>query len=524
MSALDAQAIEAYGIPPAALMERAGTAVAEVVQRLGRRTRPTGALRVHILCGKGNNGGDGLVAARALANWGARVRVYIVGGRKGLREGAATFLRSVEAMHVPVIDVVDEAEVRKLGLVLRTADVLVDAILGVGAQGPLRPLVARVTAAMNEAERPVVAVDVPTGVDASTGQVAQEAVRAAVTVTFGLPKVGHLVDPGRRYTGQLEVAEIGFPRPLLSDDAPGCRVWVRAEEAARMLRVRPVDAHKGSFGRVVVVAGSLGMAGAAVLAVRGALRSGAGLVAWAGPRELLPIVQSAAPEATAMPLPGPGDVFSVEGAEYILERLRPGDAVAVGPGLGRSPSAGAGVLALLAGATVPVVVDADGLNAMAAKPQEARRALDRARERILTPHAKEAARLLGEGSRDVAANRLEALKRLVEAWGGTVLLKGNPTLIAQEGGRTAFNGAGDVTLATGGTGDVLTGVCAGLLAQGYPPWEAAALGAYLHGLAGEIAGKRLSQYAATAADVADALPAAFARLCRVLASSADRLD
>src|SRR5690606_27628189 len=203
-------------------------------------------------------------------------------------------------------------------LVLRTADVLVDAILGVGAQGPLRPLVARVTAAMNEAERPVVAVDVPTGVDASTGQVAQEAVRAAVTVTFGLPKVGHLVDPGRRYTGQLEVAEIGFPRPLLSDDAPGCRVWVRAEEAARTLRVRPVDAHKGSFGRVVVVAGSLGMAGAAVLAVRGALRSGAGLVAWAGPRELLPIVQSAAPEATAMPLPGPGDVFSVEGAEYIL--------------------------------------------------------------------------------------------------------------------------------------------------------------------------------------------------------------
>ena len=511
MTALDKETIEEYGIPGAALMERAGTAVAAAVRRLAAERGAAGAERVHILCCRGNNGGDGMVAARALANWGARVRVYLIGGRQGLRGEAALFLQALLRMGIPVHDV-GEGEIKKLGLALGTADVIVDAMLGTGARGPLRPLVASAVLAANASGRPVVAVDVPTGVDASTGETGDVAIRAEVTVTFGLPKLGHLLDPGRAHTGRLVVAEIGFPRQLLEAAGAG-RIWVRRETAQGLLRERPLAAHKGTFGRTVVVAGSVGMAGAAVLALRGALRSGTGLVMWAGPRDLLPTIQAAVPEATASPLPGPGDTFSREGAEHLLRLLRPGDALAVGPGMGRSEAAGAGLFTLLSQAGVPAVVDADALNAMAAWGRDERRRLGRREDRIYTPHAKEAARLLAWETQAVVGRRLDALARLVAEWGGTVLLKGNPTLIQEDGGRLAINSTGDSSLSRGGTGDVLTGLAAGLLAQGYGTWEAAVLAAYLHGRAGEIAGRRRSAYAVVASDVAEAIARAYRELC-----------
>lgn len=505
MLALDKAAIQEYGIPTSSLMERAGVEVARAVVKL-LEPAPCDGARVHVLCGKGNNGGDGMVAARTLANWGARVRVYILGDRQGLKAGAAVFARSVERMGIPV-HAVNERELKRLHYSLRTADVIVDAMLGIGSSEALRPLYAQVVSAVNASERPVVAVDLPTGVDAGTGAVMGDAVRSRVTVTFGLPKLGHLVDPGRGYIGSLRVAEIGFPRTLLQGEGTG-RTWVRAEEARRMLKPRPVDAHKGTFGRVVAVAGSVGMAGAATLVLKGALRSGAGLVTWAGPRALLDTIQRAIPEATALPLPGDPDHVSREAVEYLAAELRDDDVLAVGPGIGRSDAVTEAVHYLLSSVPLPSVVDADALNAMATFSDDIRARLPKGEGRILTPHPKEAARLLDSDTPAIQGDRVGALAQLVQAWGGTVLLKGSPTLIQDESGRFGLNRSGDVSLATGGTGDVLTGVTAGLLASGHAPWEAAALAAYLHGRAGEMAGAQKGRYGTIATDVVELLPAA----------------
>ncbi len=507
MLSLDKAAIQEYGIPTASLMERAGVEVARSVVRLLEPALSCAGARIHILCGKGNNGGDGMVAARTLANWGARVRVFILGDRQALGAGAAVFARSVERMGIP-IHPINERELKKLAYSLRTADVIVDAMLGIGSRETLRPLYAKAVAAVNASERPVIAVDLPTGVDANTGATMGDAVRAARTVTFGLPKLGLLVDPGREYAGTIEVAEVGFPQPLLVD-VQIQRTWIRAEEARRMLRPRPDRGHKGTFGRVIAVAGSLGMAGAASLVLRGALRAGAGLVTWAGPRALLDTVQRAVPEATAIPLPGDPDKLCTEGIGRVLGELRAGDVIALGPGIGRGEDVKEAVCHLLAQLDVPAVVDADALNALATLAAEERKALTSDRPRVFTPHPKEAARLLGCESVDVQADRLGSVQRLAEQWGATVLLKGSPTLIHDEAGRLGINSSGDVSLATGGTGDVLTGVVAALMAGGHGPWDAAALAAFLHGRAGELAGAAKSRYATVASDVVNALPAAF---------------
>ena len=269
MAALDRKAIEEYGIPAAALMERAGAEVARAVAEFAGDA--IAGARVQVVCGTGNNGGDGFVAARTLANLGARVRISLVSPPERLRGDALAFYTAAVKMGVPVATI-GEGDLRKFTLALRTADVIVDAILGTGSSGPLRPFVARLVAAINESQRPVIAVDLPTGVQADTGRVDPIAVKAKMTVAFGLPKVGHLLNPGRAYTGELRVAEIGFPRPLL-DSATG-RLWADKSWARTVFAPRPAHGHKGTFGRVVVIAGSYGMAGAAALAMNGALRSG----------------------------------------------------------------------------------------------------------------------------------------------------------------------------------------------------------------------------------------------------------
>jgi len=508
MAAIDREAVEECRIPPAALMERAGTEVARAVERL-LEGRVAGA-RVHVLCGGGNNGGDGFVAARCLANWGARVRVTTAVPPDRLKGEPLAFYTAALKAGVHAASA-GETDLRMLSLALKNCDVVVDALLGTGARGPLRSPVAEMAEAVNEAGRPVVAVDIPTGVDADTGKAAPAAVRAAVTVTFGLPKVGHLFYPGKAHTGELVVADIGFPVELLARVTH--RILAGREWAAAQLVPRPPHGHKGTFGRVVVVAGSRGMAGAAALAAQGALRSGAGLVTWMGPESQLPLVQSLVPEATARALAEQEGGLAEEGAARALEALRDGDAVAIGPGLGGGPGVDGFVLRFLEGCPCPAVIDADALNAIARRKREVLR-LAGPRRWIFTPHVKEAARLLGTDAAEVAGAPWEAAERLAEEFGCTVVLKGAPTVIRPAAGGIVINGSGDVSLATGGTGDVLTGVIASLLAQGYPPQTAAALGAYVHGRAGELAGSKMGRHGALASDVARAVAAALAELER----------
>lgn len=508
MAALERTAMKEFQLPPAALMERAGYEVARAVRRqLGD---PAGA-RVHVVCGVGNNGGDGLVAARALFNWGARVSVWLVGERSRLSGDPARFAVTIEKMGLNVTPLDDETK-KRFRLALFTADCIVDGLVGTGLRGELRPHVAEAAHAINESGRPVIAIDIPSGVEADTGRVGSVAVRARETVTFSLPKVGHLLLDGRSHTGRLTIADIGLPRTLFSR-LESQRIWVTTAWAHAHLKPRPFDAHKGTFGRVLIIGGSRGMAGAVALAAKGALRAGAGRVVCFVPEGIIDTVQQLVPEATAVPLPESEGRITADAFETIAASVQKGDALAVGPGLGRSPELSVLVNRIVSELHDPLVVDADALNALAeigAVTQSELFAVSA--PRILTPHPKEAARLLSTDVRRVVSDPVAAARSLSERWNGVGVLKGSPTLICSRSGTLYINGSGDVALATAGTGDVLTGVIASLLAQGYEPDDAAALGVYVHGRAGEMVAAKIGRHGSTAGDVARMISRAFAEL------------
>lgn len=505
MREIDRRAIEEFGVPAAALMESAGGALARQVAGLWP-DGPAGR-RIHILCGGGNNGGDGFVAARWLANQGARVRVHLVASVDRLQEPAASFYRALGRMALDSVTLTKE-NAGRLHLTLGTADAVVDALLGTGIQGPPRGLYQTAIEAVNESGRPVVAADVPSGVDAETGSIEGAAVRATVTVTFGLPKLGLLLHPGASHVGRLVVADIGLPRPLLETPQT---IWLLGPTAGRWVPERPVTAHKGAFGRVLVVAGSKGMMGAAALTAEGALRVGAGLCRWAGPASLTSGMLLKVTEITAAPQPEEDGALAEAATVSLLTESETARAVAIGPGLGSGDGIRRTVCAFLAESKVPAVVDADALNALAAVGRAAF-ARDPSVPWIMTPHAAEMARLLGCAAQDVEADRLGAVRRLAEQWQAHVALKGAPTLIASPDGRLAVNGSGNAGLATAGSGDVLTGAIAGLLAQGVPPFEAACLGVYLHGAAGDRLRSEVGASGWLAGDLARALPAALQNL------------
>ncbi|HEX6970727.1 MAG TPA: NAD(P)H-hydrate dehydratase [Limnochordia bacterium] len=506
MARLDREAQERYGLPGLVLMENAGRAVAQAaLDRLARGGAERG--RVVILCGPGNNGGDGYVAARYLLTAGVRVRVY------GLRPPRAG---SDAAVHYDILcrsgieptflNADDPGDLEKLQLALGMSDLIVDALLGTGVRGPLRAPFADLIAAMNGAGPPILAVDVPSGVSADTGAIATAAVQAEETITFGLPKIGLLFYPGRAKVGRLRVVDIGFPLPLLARAEGAC--WITPAVAADWWPTRPGDAHKGSVGRLLIVAGSRGMTGAAVLAARAALRAGAGWVACAVPASQQPLLAAQLPEALTHPLPEHEGGLGPGAADAVLELARRCDVVAVGPGLGVSAEVQACVVHLLRSLRLPLVVDADALNALAAEEGFRSGGARRAGPWVLTPHPGEMARLLGWSSAEVQSDRIGAVRALVAKTGAHVVLKGPPSLIGTPAGTIYVNSTGNPGMAAAGMGDVLTGIIAALIGQGLPPERAAALGVYWHGLAADGLAARRGPAGFFAGDVADALPAA----------------
>ncbi|MFL5796343.1 MAG: NAD(P)H-hydrate dehydratase [Actinomycetota bacterium] len=488
-AALDRASAE-RGVTVDSLMERAGRAVARAAVEVAGGAY---GRRAVVVCGKGNNGGDGLVAARYLSRWGMLAVAVLLADADVYRDAAATSLDRARRAGVPV------RGADGLRRELDRADVAIDGIVGTGFRGAPEGLVAEAVDAVAGTPAPVVAVDIASGVDGTTGAVAGVAVHATVTVTFGSLKPGHLLQPGARHAGVVEVADIGFPPDLVASD-----LWlVERADVAAMLPRRDPDSHKRSSGIVLVVGGSRTMTGAVRLMAGAAYRAGAGLVQVAVPEEIVPVVQTELTEATFLPLPQTSEGTVSEAAMDVLrDRLQDVDAVAVGPGLSRNDDTLAFVRGLVEATPVPAVVDADGLTAFAGRVDELAK-IDAA-DLVLTPHAGEFARLTGA---DVGADRVASVRSLASESGATVLLKGNPTLVAQPGGRVHVNATGGPVLATGGTGDVLTGVIAALLARGLAPADAAWAGADVHGLAGDLAGARLGE-GATSLDVRDHVPAA----------------
>jgi NAD(P)H-hydrate epimerase len=497
----DRRAIEEAGVPGAALMDTAGTAVADAI-----RDRYPAATRLTVLCGKGNNGGDGFVAARRLID--RAPEVYLLARCQEVRGDASTHLRLYQEAGGTVCEVPDEAGWQVMREGALDCDVVVDAILGTGLREAPSGLPGRVIADVAQAAAEgvrVVAVDLPSGLSSDTGETPWEHLRAELTVTFAAPKYCHVLPPACDAVGELRIVDIGIPPSLVA----GAGLWLLEKaDAAAAWPPREPDAHKGRFGHVLVVAGSLGKSGAAVLAGLAALRAGAGLVTVATPAPILPMVAAARAELMTEPLPVAADGgLTPEALEHALLLARDRDAVVVGPGLGQAPGTRAFVQGLVARCPAALVIDADGLNAFGAV-DGAPAALDRlrpGRPAVLTPHPGEAAPLLGGSARHVQARRLDAARELAAATGAMVVLKGRRSIVAAPDGLAAVNPTGNPGMATAGTGDVLSGITGALLARGCDAWTAATAATYAHGLAGDRAAERIGQEGMLAGDLLDAL-------------------
>jgi NAD(P)H-hydrate epimerase len=478
MQEIDRRTIGGGLVPSLVLMENAGQAAArEAIARLGQA--PAGK-RVEILCGKGNNGGDGLVIARVLAARGASVRVHLTHPLEALTPDARANAACLDGTGVELRTLPEriEGSLTDLSGWLAGADLCVDALLGTGVADAVRGRMAMLVDLLDRASRNTLAVDVPSGVDADTGAVLGTAVRADVTVTFGLPKLGLLLHPGAEKTGRLVVADIGFPTDVVDAVAPD-RFWVEDELARSLLPRLAPTAHKYARGCVLVVAGSRAYTGAAALAAEAALRSGAGIVHLAVPESIRAVLQTKLTEVIVHGAPETAEgTLSPAAMPVVSPLLERADAVAVGSGLGMTEPARDLVRELLAGTTRPAVVDADAVSAIGRPPHRA--------PRVATPHAGELERWTARPA-GTALERLSAAARTAEGLEVVVLAKGAPTFVATPQGALFVNGSGHAGLATAGSGDVLTGVVAALLAQGLAPGDAASLGAFLHGRAAEIA-------------------------------------
>jgi ADP-dependent NAD(P)H-hydrate dehydratase / NAD(P)H-hydrate epimerase len=478
MRELDRRTIEDLGVPSVVLMENAGRSTYQVL----RREFPELSGAVAVLAGRGNNGGDGLVVARYLANDGFPVSVFLLASRDQVRGDALVNLKILEAMGLEVEEVLGEDQLSAVAHRLSRADLVVDALLGTGLNSPVRGLLAQLIDRVNQVRSPVLAVDIPSGLSADTGEPLGPTVEADVTVTYGFPKLGQITLSGREYVGQLWLVDISIPPAL----AQGLKTELaEASEMRLLLPRRPLASHKGTFGHLVVVAGSEGKTGAAALTAEAGLRSGAGLVTAAAPASLNDILELKLTEAMTLPLP------EAEGARVLGEKalgalkdfLTGKTAAALGPGLGAHPETQALVRALIRDCPLPLVIDADGVNALAGQVETLKRAPG---PRILTPHPGEMSRLLGIGAQEVQSRRLDTAREFASAHGVWLVLKGAQTVVAAPDGRVSLNPTGNPVLASGGTGDVLTGLIGGWLAQGLPPWDAARLGVYLHGLAADF--------------------------------------
>ena len=504
MRGIDRWAIEEQGVSGLDLMERAGTGVARAVERVA------GDGPVVVVCGKGNNGGDGLVAARLLRDVGREVTVACVADPQEFTGDAAENLKRLPGASPLLLSGGDRpgqgrpTDARLFG----GASVIVDALLGTGfraggSQAGIRGPMAGAIDAVNAAHAPVVSVDVPSGVDASSGVVAAPAVRASVTVTFHAAKPGLWIRPGKAHAGVVETIDIGIPR-----GAPGqAAIGLLEPSVLALLAPRDASSTKFSSGHVLVAGGSRGLTGAPQMAARASMRAGAGYVTACIPASLQGILASGAPaELMTRGLAEDGDgALTADALAGVLDAER-GGALALGPGLGRSAGAVAFARALAREATVALVLDADGLNAHAGHLPEL---AERRAPTVLTPHAGELGRLLALESSEIERERLRHVRAAAEQARAVVVLKGDDTLVADPQGRVAVSQGGSPALATAGTGDVLTGVIAALLAQGLDAFAAAAAGVWMHCAAGREAARRLGvAEGVIASDVIEALPAA----------------
>lgn len=515
----DRQTIDEIGIPSMVLMENAGR---QVVAALEAAYDDLGNWHVAVLCGRGNNGGDGFVVARTLYQRSTAVSVFVVGSLSAIKGDARLNVEILGRLGITVVEISDEQAWELHFSEISKCNLIVDAIFGTGLTSPLSGMLETVAADVNASGIPVVAVDLPSGLSADHAEPIGDCIRAHMTVTLAAPKLPLVLPSAEAHAGNIVIADIGIP-PEVIDNLAGPRIELLTREGMRAaVHPREADSHKGDFGHVLIVAGSRGKTGAAHLAALGALRSGAGLVTVATPQGSQPILAVMGAEYMTFPLRENAEGrVTCDAVEQILEFEQ--DVIAVGPGLGTGPDVTAFVEALIERSESPLILDADALNALTADPD--RLQTGGSRQIIITPHPGEMARLAGTSVDEVQTSRLDVARDFAVAHQIYVVLKGYRTLVATPEGKVFINPLGNPGMATGGTGDVLTGVLAAWLAQLLDAEAACKLGVYLHALAGDLTEADEGEVAMTAADLAGHLGDAVLELTatrRVESSSRER--
>jgi hydroxyethylthiazole kinase-like uncharacterized protein yjeF len=512
MQRIDRLTTERFGVPSLTLMENAGQGVVEF---LSERFAPLNAHQITILCGRGNNGGDGLVVARLLRVQGLKPRVVLLAAPENLKGDAARNYERLAVESAPDI-AAERAAWHSLKKTLTGTTLLVDAVLGTGLARPVEGFLGEVVRDLNGSFPGVrvVAIDLPSGIGADSGELIGDSVRAHATVTFTAPKMAHVFPPACGQMGEWTVKQIGTPPETLESDPDLYLNLTGPEDLAWLARPRALEAHKGDFGRVLILAGSVGKTGAAALAAKAALRAGAGLVTVATAKSAVPIIASLGMEFMTEPLPETdAGTVSLRALDYgRMEKLMDGKTVlAIGPGLGTVPETAEFARVMVNQSKIPVVVDADALNAFAGCMATFRAGRPSPPEAVLTPHPGEMARLTGLPTTEIQSRRVDCAREFATKHNVILVLKGFRTLIASPEGQVAVNPTGNPGMAKGGTGDVLTGVIAGLLSQ-FPALSVAQVAAgavYLHGLAGDLAARSTDVASMIAGDLLEAIPQAY---------------
>ncbi len=502
MREMDRQTIEAFGLPGRILMENAGRGALQVLME---SFPDIGNQNVAVIAGRGNNGGDGFVIARYLAQQNIPVTVYLLSETRQLQGDALSNFNLLGPLNIPIRQCPDIKSFNRCKKEIAHHHILVDAILGTGLNSEVKGYFKTVIDFINSLNKNVLAVDIPSGLHTDTGQPCGTCVRATVTATFAYPKIGHVVLPGETYCGALYVVDIGIPVHIARSVGPRQHL-VTQESVRSILEPRPWDAHKGITGHVLTVAGAAGKSGAAAMCALSALRAGAGLVTLGVPESIHPVMEPQALEVMTFPLPetSPG-VFSDRAFDVIMGLVSYKRCVALGPGMGTAPETQRLVARLVQSCPIPMVIDADGLNNLAGSTEILKY---RKSDTVLTPHPGEMARLIGKSPKDIQADRMGCAREFAKAFKVYLVLKGAKTVIAHPDGHVYVNPTGNPGMASAGMGDVLTGMIAGFLAQGYAIRDAVCLAVYLHGAAADFLAESKGPWGYLASDVMAAIPGA----------------
>ncbi|MFH1825376.1 MAG: NAD(P)H-hydrate dehydratase [Candidatus Firestonebacteria bacterium] len=508
MRKIDTKAIVKFKIPSIDLMENAGKGVVDFLKQEFPDFKKK---KICILCGKGNNGGDGLVIARWLTHMKVKVRVFLFAKKEELKKDVKINLNKLLKEKVTVNEVANFKDLAEIESEIKMDDIIIDALLGTGFTGAVTGLLAKLIDYVNTLETIVVSVDLPSGLNANNGQVISSCIKADYTVTLGIMKVGTLIYPGASYTGKLIVKDIGIPKDLIESDDIQLNFIVK-EDLLNIFPKRIPDCNKGSAGKVLIIGGSVGLTGAPCLAGLSALRTGCGLVTLGIPASLNDIIEVKLTEVISKPLPENSNrALGLNSESYILNMSKNHDVLVLGPGLGRDKETGQLVRNLIREIRIPVVLDADGLNLISGNVSVLK---NKKAPFILTPHPGEMSRLANITIEDVQSNRIEVARDFAKKYNVILILKGARTVVAHPAGNVFINSTGNSGLATAGTGDVLTGMIAGIIAQGVNVLNGSMIGVYLHGLAGDMARESKTEYGMIASDVVENIPKAIKEIMK----------